>query len=1042
MGTLINATPTWFKVPMSSDFQSDRAAALQSMERARAEIGRGNLEAAEPLLRQAIRGLRPQDEAMGECADFLTEIYVNSLRFAEAMALNQQLIDQVSKLPGSHNDFIAASLERLAEVNLKLGQMEQARDLSEKARMFRAAQKTATGGGPPPPPPPSPVRKTADAPKSDWDAVSEVPKAPPRPNWDSVAGGPAPPPRPNWDAVNDSPATPEPRPWDENLSSVPPPRPASGPSWDEVSQTVPAWDETHQASLAPAAVSSPPSWDEVPEAAPPDSENTPGWDELSQTIPLDTTWDRVELAGNNNSDAGDDVSSSWDKLKTVQVNKPAATSGPIPPPPPPDLSSQTTVPTRPSQHVMRPSSNPASQFETTAPTVEKKLADEAGLMQFACIERDKVVDLAQVVIEDGELLREFNGVLTEMENKAQAQGVDPVDIEGVYYQLEGMMLDRTEDLSSSADITGLINSMLRQSMEAGALNHLFELVPEPIGGISASSLPVVDPFAETEIPQRPSAREIPQRPSREIPKRPSKEVPQRPSTRDFSIEPLDDMDLDWDDDELTSPTQPADEIFAHSEGIHVNPAQGAGFQSIYKHMSDSTTQETRPVDLSNQGALFSPPGGSGTLPAEEDDPRHRLTRSSDKITHSSAHIPLRTMHTEDVSEEEPEEKKSLFGVFKSKKKSESVNESDQEMEVANQRSTQIAAVTLIAIAVILLIGAGAYRLLPWGSSAAEVVKTLDSKFQSADKMKTFWLIDDTSCDIAVGPTQLRAECRLFLNDWRDMVDLCIGPLFYKHCWFYKTDDGIVDYEGDTLYLSDGSVTKIVEQVDKISRYATMYYLKKRRYPSKINLGEDPPDLTYENPFTAEDDLPTFQKVIIGKGEGEAEAKRSRKQFFENLRLGRFWANAPEPHPGQIRCAAISFYNPTGNSKAFVVQILGKNNKPLSGSTIGSNYFFALEDGTEVQLTSPKCPEPGLVIEFAQGRRLRLFPVAVWFFQQKPDDGMKTAVKVYPLVIFSVLSGVFIMFLFTVRRGLGRIVIFMLLMITLIPAITFATKLFQ
>ncbi len=481
-------------------------------------------------------------------------------------------------------------------------------------------------------------------------------------------------------------------------------------------------------------------------------------------------------------------------------------------------------------------------------------------------------------------------------------------------------------------------------------------------------------------------------------------------------------------------------MFSHAEGIEVNPSRGAGFQSVYKHRSDGATT----------GQIDAPHGAPGRAEQHDDldstdlniTGQHRLGRSSDKIDRSSSM--LRTMHSEDVSEPEEEEKKGLFNMFKSKKEEpeSSVNESVEELADAKAKSTQMAAIALITIAVLLLIGSSAYRLLPWSVSAAETVKTLDRKYESADKMKTFWLIDDVSCDLAVGPTTVRSECRLFLNDWRDMVDLCVGPVFYKHCWYYKTDDGIVDQDGNTLYVADGPVTRVVEQVDKISRYATSYYLKKHRYPSKAHLGDDPPDMSFDNPFTGERDEPTFQKIIIGKGEARTEAERSRKKFFDDLSQGHFWPNGPEPHPGQIRCCALSIYSAAGNSKAFVIQILGKDSKPISGSTPGAHYFHALEDGTDVDLSNPKCPEPGIVLEFGPHRRLRMMPVAVWLFLQKPDDGLRTATKIYPLVIFSILSVVFGVFIFTVRAGMGRAVMIMLFLITFIPAITFIVKLFQ
>jgi hypothetical protein len=220
--------------------------------------------------------------------------------------------------------------------------------------------------------------------------------------------------------------------------------------------------------------------------------------------------------------------------------------------------------------------------------------------------------------------------------------------------------------------------------------------------------------------------------------------------------------------------------------------------------------------------------------------------------------------------------------------------------------------------------------------------------------------------------------RFFLNDWRDALDLSFCNTFQKPYSLYETSYGIVDENGNALYAAFSPESMLFKGIDKVGKYATMCYAKDKRYPDNATRLSSEISVDYENPYTKEQETPSFQTLTIGSGEDEDSDNKDRELFYKNLLSGGSWKNAPEAHPGQIRCCVIHFKTPDGETQAFAVQAIGITRKPIRGARSDTSYFYALENGKAYENSEP--PE---------------FPVngkAVWYFMNKPDPFLSLIIE--------------------------------------------------
>lgn len=360
-------------------------------------------------------------------------------------------------------------------------------------------------------------------------------------------------------------------------------------------------------------------------------------------------------------------------------------------------------------------------------------------------------------------------------------------------------------------------------------------------------------------------------------------------------------------------------------------------------------------------------------------------------------------------------------------------ETDQHVQPVVDPSVRAKRVLLSFLACAVLLFAGgfaAYKGLPRKATQQETFLSQPHKYRSADGSCLFWLVNSSDCEFAAGKDRINMTYRFYLNDWRDAVELAFGTLSQKQYWLYQTIDGVIDDNNNALYASDASESKLADRLELIGQYADMCWLKKNRYPDLPTRTKASFNLEYDNPFTKEKEVPSFQTLTIGDGNSEEDDDKARAKLYSDLSFGGTWKDAPEAHPGQIRCCAVHFLNPRGDTQGFIVQIIGADGKPLRGNRSGTSFFYALENGKQFK-TSAISDKPQLPFKGQSGIK----PIVVWYFLNKPDANLVFLLKNGPIFLFGALTFLFGAICFS-TRGEVRVLMIVLLALSAIMALVF------
>lgn len=322
-----------------------------------------------------------------------------------------------------------------------------------------------------------------------------------------------------------------------------------------------------------------------------------------------------------------------------------------------------------------------------------------------------------------------------------------------------------------------------------------------------------------------------------------------------------------------------------------------------------------------------------------------------------------------------------------------------------------------------------YNFIPRKLTPEQAYLAIQHKYVSVDSSKTFNLLDESTCEFTVGENKLKARLKFYLDDWRDALDLSLGKAGQKQFLILKSDDGLVDENDARLYLHGGPEIQIANKLDIVGQYAGLVFTRTKKYPTSGDLMGGAADLHYLNPYNKKREVPSFHSIVVGKGlTVSLDADHARTKFYDDLLGGQIPKDTPKTHPGEIRCYAVDFLSPRGNIQAFIVQIIGKDGKPVGSAKARTAYLYALEDGKEYKPIGPaQLPYNG-----EQGLR----PIVVWLLMDKLDSNFVLLLTMAPVVVFTILSFVFLVLSFLIPRGLGRAVAVMLLAACAIPALTF------
>ncbi|MBX9692192.1 MAG: hypothetical protein K2Z81_07405 [Cyanobacteria bacterium] len=956
---------------MASDYKDPYRFLL---ERAKVEYANGNFERAEQMLRQSLGHLGMDDE-LQECTSYLSEIYTQWGRYSDAIDINQEFINRTAARPGTNIDLIGASLKRVATINKQLGNNDQATEFTDMAE--RLIQGSLS--------PEAVIRQAG--PRSHSRAQS-----PPR----QISPGSAI--RPTHDASPSS-----------LPSNSPSPLPAA-----------PALRKSKPAPIPPSA---------KPQA--PEPENRAG----SKRSGGAGTSVRPQHARRSSSGPED--------LVLPEIDRPFA--------PNPYLDE---------------------------PTPKKT---EVVIPHYMGMEMDKLIELAQDLIEDPAELQEFNSQLQRFEAKADLTGLTQEEREQFYHQLNTVMKDSAGGGDYGQELRRMAAGKLKDAALTGSIKNeasheavslpysdenpgprpQVELeddmsgLPMPPGRLVAQ--PVKDAWSATEQEELESAWISPdEEPEWFSTERPSwngstasspaksSQGEAQPTPKRAAEAASEGEIFDASPSQSTAPStssrssQSASSTKPHSDRSRSFAPDDAGAELEHSEphsissARSSTSRESRGVErerteyarapqeheseASGRHSTRSSQGSNSQSPKSERGEGKGAGSASTGRSTQQLDGPSRGNLRSSMASSGSSPGVSLTPLIQFVHRIMATFQATSEYQPQNQQQTtnHNSTLYLMLLVVVIFCGSTAYNFLPRSTSPEQVFFTMPRKFKSADGEKRLALMDLKSSEVMAVRDRVKLDYRFFLDDFRDYIELSFGTVAQDQFWYYRTKNGIVDYQGGTLYTTDGAEDLICSTVERLAGAAKECYQRNGEYDEEIVVGEL---ARYRNPFTRKTAIPTFERITVGEDKSAEEANNDRVRVYTNLLTEGKWPGEVKPQKGMIRCLAADFASPRGVSKAFLVQVVGGDCKPLNGSTLGVKYLYAQEDGKDYNegFEKPQLPPNGW-----------LRPQCIWIFPYKPHASLLVFAKATPYAVLFILLAIFVVPRIPLARLLRRRLVLLLL----------------
>ncbi|MBX9666683.1 MAG: hypothetical protein K2X93_03650 [Candidatus Obscuribacterales bacterium] len=1068
---------------MSFEADNEQKAALQQLEKGKLDFSNGNFAAAEPALRDALSKLGKPD-AMASCVECLTEIYSSWGKFSEAVQLNQELIDATAPMPGDHADSIGRSLQRIATINHKLGKTEQAQEFMNKASGVKARKispsSVVTGSasspsgfspGLPPPPPPPGFTPTGQAPpppppggfgQGPPPNFGQAPPPPPPPG--GFGQGPPPPPPPGDFGLGPPPSPPG------GFGQGPPPPPPSSFGQELLPPPPPGGLGQGPPPPPPGGFGQellpPPPPGGLGQGPPPPppvgfgQELPPPPPGAGQALSLGETgeWVRpAQVRGAATSQPNDGQSGEWKHLpnnqqsphqwedgQTGEWGKPMAAPSQIseddewnrlePTPEAPPPMPQATP-------------DPAQwQDEATGEWVKPTLPGSSSAAQWQDGETGEwnkppmppappmpaPTDGAQWQDgQTGEWSRPIPSAITTQAGPplpAPSQ-TTPEWNDGQTGEWSKPQIPQEESLmpQDSPAESANVNPAPAYSLHRPAVP-----APRPSGGNRPTSFEVVGQVTN----DGPASYSPPEKKQR-IPKI------NRSVGDAFDRGPSIPNQQDSEDPNFMSPLQEVSTKAIHavastmlggsSKKLDAPTAPGLtdaleGLVNSARDLMDGRKAGRPTADFRQQQGSDSPPAISSEAAGSDFAPSGEQGESGSSSESQADNNPrIRTNASRDMESGPPAGPNPLQKLGDLMQWAVSAKGSPDQPVVSSE---QRAAFTVNAIALAIGIGVltfiGLYLFLPRSVTAEEAYLSIPHKYSSADKTKLFSVTSTNSMEYIAENQTVKSNFRFYLDDWRDAFDMAVGALISKQASFYKTEDGIVDQDGNTLYLAEGPESKLMKSVDLVRQYATTCYSKKKRYPDRPDRMRTTFQLSYKNPYEKTNEVPSFQQIQVGEGKSPVDDDKARAHLFNSLAAGEAWEGAPEGHPGMIRCAAINFLNPRGDTRGFVIQALGQDGKALSGNRPDQAYFYSAEEGEDYEISKAQPP-------FA-GQTMR--PPCVWLFMYKLSPSTLFMIQSGPVMFSAILAVIFLTIGMSMPTGRSRNIVLALFGVAALIGILF------
>ncbi|CAN5701344.1 hypothetical protein BH10CYA1_BH10CYA1_05460 [soil metagenome] len=305
----------------------------------------------------------------------------------------------------------------------------------------------------------------------------------------------------------------------------------------------------------------------------------------------------------------------------------------------------------------------------------------------------------------------------------------------------------------------------------------------------------------------------------------------------------------------------------------------------------------------------------------------------------------------------------------------------------------------------------------------QLFDTFPRDFRSADREKSFKLLDPNTAVYAIGTDSVQTPIKFFLNDPRDLIDVVALSPFQKQIFLAKTEHGVKDIDSNIeLYEARAPQNVITGEAQKIAAVVTAYFNKNHAYPTTAEaVGK------YYNPYDEKEHLVQFKQVTDGNTKSGEDIDQKKLDLYKELVFAKAKMEPAKPEPGTISCFNVKFISAHQSINVFIIKPYGKEGAPIIGGHTDAEFFIALEDGKPKDLLAVKP-----LFDWIGKGGIR--PLTTVVFATQIDGLLLMILRHSAKLILTLMAFASLGFLLSLKKGDSPIFWIVVLVLTSIPAI--------
>lgn len=323
----------------------------------------------------------------------------------------------------------------------------------------------------------------------------------------------------------------------------------------------------------------------------------------------------------------------------------------------------------------------------------------------------------------------------------------------------------------------------------------------------------------------------------------------------------------------------------------------------------------------------------------------------------------------------------------------------------------IAVISIILFSVALFIWMSKINPQNYEDAVTSLLKT-NKRFQSIDGVSGIEFSDQGSNVTLLNDVQHRNIPYVILKGGLSDVGTMIASAFIRReVWYQSKDRSLTGDNGVILFAQDSKDLNISGAMKAFSEYLQTYFKQQATYPSSEKRYKDTPGLTFINPYTDKEEVPSLTTLDL-KTDKEflfpgIKNTNSDGAVLQYLRNGGNWRDPRPPRAGRIAALGLRHGVEKRGDNYWTTEVYimayDKDLRLISGGLPGITYVIGLKDGKTL---SDEEADRKLDVEQAS-----VHPPDRIVIVRGDSENIQMMRQAFPTTLMIIFAGAFLGFLF-------------------------------